>query len=92
MFDSGGCSGRLLGCPFLGRRRALLGERVRLGRCDDIRGWSLFVERGTASSSSKEGKQVRRAVFPRTKPEENNRIGLPVKVCNQRTFLYCCYR
>ena len=39
VFDSGGCSGRLLGCPFLGGRRALL----RRGSFEMLR-WYLRLE------------------------------------------------
>ena len=36
MFDPGGYSGRLRGCILLGRRRATLRERIRLGRFDGV--------------------------------------------------------
>ena len=46
VFDPDSCSGRLRGCPFLGGRRTLLRGGVRLGHCDGIRGWNIFVGRG----------------------------------------------
>ena len=42
VFDSGGCSGRLGGCPFPGGRCSLLREGVDLGRYDGIRSFERF--------------------------------------------------
>ena len=56
VFDPSGCSGGLRGCPFLEVRRALL--REGLGRCDGIRGWSVFVELRTPTLFSRERQEI----------------------------------
>ena len=43
--------------PISGRATRVASWRFRLGRCDDILGWSVFVERGTVLYSSMKGKQ-----------------------------------
>ena len=58
VFDSGGCPGRLRSCPLQeDGARCFVGE-VRLGRCDSIRRWGVFVEHRTSTSFSRGGQSI----------------------------------
>ena len=50
MFDSGGCTGRLRGCPFLGGRHALRITWARLNAAMVAEAGAFLVHRGVEHS------------------------------------------
>ena len=62
VFGPGGRSCCLWGYLFLGDRRALLQERVHLGRRDGIRGWTVFSRTEDYIILFQEGQAIRRTL------------------------------
>ena len=55
VFDPGGRTGRLRGCPFLGRVACWMDS---FGRCNGSRGWSVFGTRRSSTSFSRDDKRL----------------------------------